>query len=146
MLNRVDNINAGDYPEDRVYSVVRVANRTNLPVCETVAALQAAVRHGSRVRVDSDKQVDPKLGPAFVPSIFVPAECGVPEFTPSRFCTAHQRYGRIVFRGDSLMRHLLIGMRIVGTGDIDHAGGKAKSMKCRCDGLFSEIAECRERV
>ena len=142
VLNRVDNFNVDDYPEDRFYSVV--ADRTNLPVCETVAALQAAVRHGSRVWVHSDKRVDPKLGPAFMPSIFVPSECGVPEFTPSRFCTALQRYDKIVQLGDSLMRHLMTGMRIVGTGDIEHAGGKVNSMKCRCDGLFSEIIECRE--
>jgi hypothetical protein len=118
-----------------------------MPFCSSTSSLLDSLRHGRRqfVSLDADLNYFDKQPPE---SVFVPHGCRYAWYSPPQCCEVLQRFERVLFVGDSLARHLLLGARIVLSGNFEYGGLPSLSSRtqyddCRCDGQFSEHPWCR---
>jgi hypothetical protein len=76
--------------------------------------------------------------------------CALDLPTPPDMCSALFKYQRIYMWGDSLTRHMLMGMNMLMSGDLQRGavqpefGVNYPFEKCQCDGIFSEHDMCRK--
>jgi len=140
ILPRYDGINA-DMDLHREYSVTDSSPpAAEAGTCTSVDDLLRAVKLGRRVwkhgRADEKK-----------PSHFVAKGCAVPQFEPTVFQRVLSTQSSIGLRGDSLTRHLMMGLTLRYTdnyydGGMSHASSQWAN--CTCDGQFSEAVICRK--
>lgn len=119
----------------------------DMPFCDSVPSLLNSLRLGTRRFVDpnADQNYFDLQPPA---SVFVPHGCRYAWFSPLQCCELLEQFSRILFVGDSLVRHMLLASHIIVSGNFEYGGLPAMSTKvlyddCRCDGQFSEHAWCR---
>jgi len=139
ILPRYDGINA-DMDLHREYSVTDSSPpAAEAGTCTSVDDLLRAVKLGRRVwkhgRADEKK-----------PSHFVTKGCAVPQFDPTVFQRVLSTQSSIGLRGDSLTRHLMMGLTLRYTdnyydGGMSHASSQWAN--CTCDGQFSEAVICQ---
>lgn len=76
-------------------------------------------------------------------------ECAPKWYTPHEACALLTRAGPVVFIGDSLNRHLLVGLKLVLSGNYalggfigPQAGNPTIAERCACDGAFGPLHTC----
>jgi hypothetical protein len=117
--------------------------------CSSVQDFLNAVKFGER-RWD-ESQVESKnlswVEKETFPSTFVPHGCDIPALSQERMCAIMGRFSHVTLLGDSLTRHVTAGLHIGLKNDFVSGGmvtsDPARKEFCRCDGQFSEHAECR---
>jgi hypothetical protein len=78
-------------------------------------------------------------------------QCAPKWYTPFEACALLTRAGPVVFIGDSLARHLLIGLKLVLSGNFvlggfigPQAGDPTVAAQCSCDGAFGPRHICHK--
>jgi hypothetical protein len=99
-----------------------------LPYCATPRAAIDAVRLGHRAYA-AGKNVTDFLAATYK-SAFVPAGCNLRFFVHP--CVLMAYFLHVVFVGDSLTRHVILGMMALVRRDMRHVNGLTGS--CQCDG------------
>jgi len=108
--------------------------------CANIEELLSAVKHGRREWKDG--RANESKG-----SVFVAAGCRIPHAPPAEVKNILSKPARLAIGGDSLSRHMTLGLTLLQSGDyVD--GGLTKAdpawINCRCDGQFSEALICRK--
>lgn len=126
----------------------------NQPPCNSTEALLHALASGRRVWLNPAMEGLPKtiengFQLAIEQSRFVPNGCSIPYMSANRACSILSKFSHIVTIGDSLMRHLKMGLAMILSENFYHGGlphggtPTAVYSNCTCDGQFSEHAICR---
>ena len=116
--------------------------------CASTEQLLTSLRNGTRVWNNATEGSGPF--PERFQSSFIPLTCSFKWFSPREVCAILNRFSRIIMVGDSLTRHIVLGMNILLHGNFEYGGACLYQNKasdyfdnCRCDGMFSEAINCR---
>jgi len=116
--------------------------------CMTPEEVMDAMKYGTRNWDDPAilNTVEGHRYPERFQSYFVPYKCNVPALSPKRVCDVLNRFSKVVFAGDSLLRHVRQGFFMTLNNDFIHGSmisSSNKANRCQCDGQFSEHLDCR---
>ena len=163
VLRRNDSINtAGDRAgierrwsvSPRLYSDRSTTQQTP-DFCRSPAALAQSLKYGRRMceygdsGLMEDCRSDVGSWPNITGSYFAPAHCSPHFYSLDIACAVLERYSYVLLYGNSLLRHVIQGLFILLTGDMQSGGLPRFSVQrdlwdmCRCDGQFSEHRTCR---
>jgi hypothetical protein len=139
MPRRVDSSD-GDMRREYTVTDSSFGQATTQRDCANIEELLSAVKHGRREWKDG--RANESKG-----SVFVAAGCRIPHASPAEVKNILAKPARLAIGGDSLSRHMNLGLTLLHSGDyVD--GGMTKAnpawMNCRCDGHFSEALICRK--
>ena len=116
-------------------------------ICRTPKELLDAIKFGTRKWDNPMYESLPPEKRENYPSYFVPHECDIQPLSSGEMCAAMNLYSHVVNVGGSSSRHLhqgvFVGLRSDLVSGGIHSSHTASYDRCRCDGQFSMIKECR---
>ena len=137
VLPRHDGINEDKTSKYREWSL-------SDPDVHTLASVQSTLRYKRQCHTTGEmkRSVSLPIGKQ---------DCTLQWYSEISMCEVAQRYAVIVWSGDSLTRHMTMGLMMLWTGDYRYGGFARKpDVKnsvydhCSCDGQFSEALMCRD--
>jgi len=78
--------------------------------------------------------------------------CLIPMHDSDSICNIMNRYRHIYFDGDSLVRHMVVALKMLLSENLRYGGVEALTLReyqyehCNCDGQFSEDLDCRTNL
>jgi hypothetical protein len=119
--------------------------RHHLYDCQSSDEILQAIQNGHREWSSEMEGLDDATKETH-PSTFIPQQCHIPTFSRDEMCHVWNQFSDIIFSGDSLTRHIMEAIHITLTNKFIVSGWHKdfiETQKCRCDGQFSEVDDCR---